>query len=260
MPVPSTHRTSGNGDGLSEQELARYSAQLAVPAVGREGQLKLKRARVLVVGAGGLGSAAAFYLAAAGVGRLGLVDHDQVEWSNLQRQILYATGDVGRKKVEAAAERILALNPSVEVNPICAALTRENAAELVRRYDIVVDATDHFASRYLINDACVFLGKPMVHGAVYHFEGQATVFPAQGRPCYRCLYPAPPQSGATTGGAVLGAVAGLIGVIQATETIKLILGAGSSLAGRLLLYDGLAMRFSQLIISRDPGCISCGDR
>jgi len=249
--------------GLSQQEILRYSRHLIMPEVALEGQLKLKQARVLVVGAGGLGSPLALYLAAAGVGRLGLVDYDVVDLTNLQRQILYATPEVGRKKLEVAIQRLRALNPEIQVDGFETALTSENALEILRDYDIVVDGTDNFPTRYLVNDACVLLGKPNVYGSIFRFEGQATVFAMPGGPCYRCLYPEPPPPGLVPScaeGGVLGILPGLIGLIQATETVKLILGTGRPLVGRLLLYDALAMRFRELKLRRDPNCPVCGDR
>ncbi|MDW8129191.1 MAG: molybdopterin-synthase adenylyltransferase MoeB [Bryobacterales bacterium] len=248
---------------MSREEILRYSRHLIMPEVALEGQLKLRQASVLLVGAGGLGSPLALYLAAAGVGRIGLVDPDAVDLTNLQRQILYGTPDVGRKKLEAAAERLQALNPGVRLERYETALTSENALEILRDYDIVVDGTDNFPTRYLVNDACVLLGKPNVYGSIFRFEGQATVFAMPGGPCYRCLYPEPPPPGLVPScaeGGVLGILPGLIGVIQATETIKLILGAGRPLVGRLLLYDALNMTFRELKIRRNPECPVCGDR
>ncbi len=249
--------------GLSNQEILRYSRHLIMPEVGLEGQLKLKQARVLLVGAGGLGSPLALYLAAAGVGRIGLVDYDLVDLSNLQRQILYGTQDLGRKKLDSALERILALNPTITVDRHDTALSSENAPAILAGYDVVVDGTDNFPTRYLVNDACVLLGKPNVYGSIFRFEGQVTVFGAPGGPCYRCLYPEPPPPGLVPScaeGGVLGILPGLIGVIQATETVKLILGIGRPLVGRLLLYDALAMRFRELRLRRNPDCPVCGDR
>lgn len=249
--------------GLSQEEILRYSRHLIMPEVALEGQLKLRQARVLVVGAGGLGSPLALYLAAAGVGRLGLVDYDAVDATNLQRQVLYTTADVGRKKLEVAAERIRALNPGVRVDCHDVALTSENALEILRDYDIVVDGTDNFPTRYLVNDACVLLGKPNVYGSIFRFEGQVSIFATPGGPCYRCLYPEPPPPGLVPScaeGGVLGILPGVIGVIQATEAIKLILGIGRPLVGRLLLYDALNMSFRELKLRRDPDCPVCGDR
>jgi len=263
--VPSVAGGAGLGEAtatLSQEEILRYSRQLIMPEVALEGQLKLKQARVLVVGAGGLGSPLALYLAAAGVGRIGLVDYDVVDLTNLHRQILYSTPDVGRKKLDAAVERIQALNPDIRVERYDAALTSENALEILRDYDIVADGTDNFPTRYLVNDACVLLGKPNVYGSIFRFEGQATVLAAPGGPCYRCLYPEPPPPGLVPScaeGGVLGVLPGLIGVIQATETIKLILGVGQPLVGRLLVYDALQMRLRELKLRRDPQCPVCGD-
>jgi adenylyltransferase/sulfurtransferase len=233
-----------------------------MPEVGMEGQLKLKRARVLCVGAGGLGSPVAMYLAAAGVGPLGIVDFDIVDFTNLQRQILHGTEDVGRKKLDSAAETIAAINPNVEIRKFETRLTSRNALEIMRDFDIVVDGTDNFATRYLVNDACVLLGKPNVYGSIFRFEGQASVFATKDGPCYRCLYPEPPPPGVVPScaeGGVLGILPGLVGVIQATETIKLILGTGDSLVGRLLLVDALAMRFRELKLKKNRECPVCGE-
>jgi len=248
--------------GLSQEEILRYSRHLIMPEVAMEGQLKLKQASVLLVGAGGLGSPLALYLAAAGVGRLGLVDYDVVDLTNLQRQVLHSTRDVGRKKLDSAVEKIHALNPTIRVDRYDTALTSANALEILRDYDIVVDGTDNFPTRYLVNDACVLLGKPNVYGSIFRFEGQATVFAMPGGPCYRCLYPEPPPPGLVPScaeGGVLGILPGLVGLIQATETVKLILGIGQPLVGRLLLYDALAMRFRELKLRRNPDCPVCGD-
>ncbi|HSW51429.1 MAG TPA: molybdopterin-synthase adenylyltransferase MoeB [Bryobacteraceae bacterium] len=250
------------GGQLTNEEILRYSRHLIIPDVGVEGQLKLKRAKVLLVGAGGLGSPLGLYLAAAGVGRIGIVDFDVVEASNLQRQIIHATSDIGRKKLDSAAEAIGDLNPGVRVDRYETALSSHNALEILGDYDVVVDGTDNFPARYLVNDACVLLGKPNVYGSVYRFEGQATVFACPGGPCYRCLHPEPPPPGAVPScaeGGVLGVLPGLIGMVQATETVKLILGAGASLVGRLLLYDALAMRFREVTLRRDAGCPVCGE-
>ena len=248
--------------GLSNAEVLRYSRHLLLPEVGTEGQLNLKQARVLCVGAGGLGSPLALYLAAAGIGTLGIVDFDIVDLTNLQRQILHGTDDVGRKKLDSAADTIAAINPNVELRKFETRLTRANAMEIIRDFDIVADGTDNFATRYLINDACVLSGKPNVYGSVFRFEGQASVFAAKDGPCYRCLYPEPPPPGLVPScaeGGVLGILPGLIGVIQATETIKLILGAGSPLIGRLLLVDALDMRFRELRVRKNPDCPVCGN-
>ncbi|HEU5352098.1 MAG TPA: molybdopterin-synthase adenylyltransferase MoeB [Terracidiphilus sp.] len=248
---------------LSTDELARYSRHLILPEVGMEGQQRLKAARVLCVGTGGLGSPLAFYLAAAGVGTLGLVDFDVVDASNLQRQILHSTKDVGRRKLDSAEEKLTALNPTVHVVKHETMLASANALEILKDYDIVADGTDNFPTRYLVNDACVLLGKPNVYGSIFRFEGQASVFATQGGPCYRCLYPEPPPPGLVPScaeGGVLGILPGLVGVIQAAEVIKLILGKGETLAGRLLLVDALGMRFRELKLKRNPECPVCGDQ
>jgi adenylyltransferase/sulfurtransferase len=249
--------------GFTEAQIQRYSRQIILPHMGGKGQRRLLGSKVLIVGAGGLGSPAALYLAAAGVGRLGIVDFDAVELSNLHRQILHRTLDVGRPKTESARDALHALNPDIELRLHQEQLTSENALEILGPYDVVVEGSDNFATKYLVNDACVFLGKPMVLGAVYQLEGQASVFlPGQG-PCYRCIFPEPPPPGAVPScqeAGVLGAVPGLIGCIQATETIKLLLGTGETLAGRLLVYDALSMRFMELAIERDPECPTCGDQ
>jgi adenylyltransferase/sulfurtransferase len=246
---------------LSREELQRYSRHLIMPEVGLDGQKKLKAARVLCVGAGGLGSPLALYLAAAGVGTLGLVDFDVVDSSNLQRQILHGTKDVGRPKLESAAERLRDVNPNVKIVPHQVRLSSDNALDLFRHYDVIADGTDNFPTRYLVNDACVLLGKPNVYASIYRFEGQASVFWAAKGPCYRCLYQEPPPPGLVPScaeGGVLGILPGLLGVIQATETIKLILGAGKSLVGRLLLVDALGMTFRQLKVRKNPDCVVCG--
>jgi molybdopterin/thiamine biosynthesis adenylyltransferase/rhodanese-related sulfurtransferase len=247
---------------LSKEEVRRYSRHLIMPEVGMEGQLKLKRARVLTIGTGGLGAPLGLYLAAAGVGHLGLVDFDVVDDSNLQRQVTFTTADVGKPKSEAAKARLSALNPAIEIVSYETRLTSDNALELFRDYDIIVDGTDNFPTRFLVNDACILLGKPNVYGSIFRFEGQATVFGHPGGPCYRCLYPEPPPPGLVPScaeGGVLGVLPGIIGSIQAMETIKLILGAGDSLVGRLLLFDALAMRFRELKLKRNPECPMCGD-
>ncbi len=247
---------------LSREEIQRYSRHLIMPEVGMEGQLKLKKARVLTIGTGGLGAPLGLYLAAAGVGHLGLVDFDVVDNSNLQRQVTFTTQDVGKPKSAAAKARLSALNPSIEITAYETRLTSENALELFRDYDIVVDGTDNFPTRFLVNDACVLLGKPNVYGSIFRFEGQATVFGYPGGPCYRCLYPEPPPPGLVPScaeGGVLGVLPGIVGSIQAMETIKLILGAGDPLVGRLLLFDALAMRFRELKLKRNPECSMCGD-
>ena len=247
---------------LSRDEMIRYSRHLILPEVGAEGQHKLKRAAVLVVGVGGLGAPAALYLAAAGVGRLGLVDFDVVDVSNLQRQVIFGTRDAGLAKSAAACERLHDLNPEIELTAHDTRLTSENAIEILGAYDVVVDGSDNFAAKYLVNDACVLLKKPDVYGSVLRFEGQASVFGASGGPCYRCLFPDPPPRGSVPDCAdagVLGVLPGIVGSIQAAETLKLILGTGDSLAGRLLLFDALAMRMREVKISRNPDCPVCGD-
>jgi adenylyltransferase/sulfurtransferase len=246
---------------LTRDELSRYARHLILPEVGVEGQQKLKAARVLCVGAGGLGSPLALYLAAAGVGTLGLVDFDVVDASNLQRQILHSTRDVGRKKLDSAEEKLAALNPAVHVVKHETMLSSANALEILKDYDVVADGTDNFPTRYLVNDACVLLGKPNVYGSVFRFEGQASVFATRQGPCYRCLYPEPPPPGTVPScaeGGVLGILPGLVGIIQATEVIKLILGKGDPLVGRLLLVDALSMRFRELKLKKNPECPVCG--
>ncbi len=248
---------------LSQQEVQRYSRHLIMPEVGMEGQRRLKKAGVLCIGAGGLGSPLSLYLAAAGIGRLGLVDFDVVDFSNLQRQLLHHTPDVGRPKLDSAREKLSAINPEVMIETHETRLTSENALELFARYDVIADGTDNFPTRYLVNDACVLSGKPNVYGSIFRFEGQASVFATPGGPCYRCLYPEPPPPGLVPScaeGGVLGVLPGLVGVIQATEVVKLILGRGETLAGRLLLFDALAMRFRELKLRRDPDCPVCGDQ
>jgi adenylyltransferase/sulfurtransferase len=247
---------------LTADELSRYSRHLILPEVGVEGQRKLKAARVLCVGTGGLGSPLALYLAAAGVGTLGLVDFDVVDASNLQRQIIHSTADIGRKKLDSAEEKLKALNPALNVVKHDTLLSSANALDILKDYDVVADGTDNFPTRYLVNDACVLLGKPNAYGSIFRFEGQASVFGAKDGPCYRCLYPEPPPPGLVPScaeGGVLGILPGLIGVIQATETIKLILGIGEPLIGRLLLVDALNMRFRQLKLRKNPECPVCGD-
>jgi adenylyltransferase/sulfurtransferase len=246
---------------LSAAEQLRYGRHLVLPEVGLAGQLRLKAGSVLLIGAGGLGAPAALYLAAAGVGRLGLVDDDRVDASNLQRQVLYGTGDVGRLKVEAAAERLRQTNPEIAIEPHACRFTAANALDLVRRYDVIVDGADNFPTRYLVNDACVLAGRPNVHGSIARFTGQAAIYGAPGGPCYRCLYPEPPPPGAVPScaeGGVLGVLPGLVGTLQAAEALKLLLGLGESLAGRLLLVDALAMRWRELRVPRDPACPLCG--
>ena len=247
---------------LSNDEILRYSRHLIMPEVGMEGQQRLKAAKVLCVGAGGLGSPLALYLAAAGVGTLGLVDFDVVDTTNLQRQIIHTTADVGRKKLDSAAEKLKAINPFLEVRTFETRLTSDNALELTRQFDMVVDGTDNFPTRYLVNDACVLTGKPNVYGSIFRFEGQVSVFATRQGPCYRCLYPEPPPPGLVPScaeGGVLGILPGLVGVMQATEAVKLILGRGEPLVGRLLLVDALGMRFRELKLRKDPGCPACGE-
>ncbi len=264
--VPSVAGGSGaavrEAPELTRDEVQRYSRHLIMPEVGVEGQRKLKAARVLCIGAGGLGAPASMYLAAAGVGTLGLVDFDVVDSSNLQRQIIYGTPDVGRPKLVAARERLTAMNAGVNVVLHETTLTSKNALDVLKDYDVILDGTDNFQTRYLVNDACVLLGKPNAYGSIFRFDGQASVFAVKGGPCYRCLYPEPPPPGLVPScaeGGVLGVLPGVIGVIQATEAIKLILGTGQPLVGRLLLYDALQMRFRELKLRRDTECPICGD-
>ena len=247
---------------LNKDEILRYSRHLILSEVGMEGQKKLKAAKVLMVGAGGLGAPLGLYLAASGVGRIGVVDFDVVDYTNLQRQVIHGTKDVGRKKLDSAADSMLDINPYMQVDKFDAAITSENALEIMKDYDMVVDGTDNFPTRYLINDACVLLKKPNVYGSIFRFEGQATIFAYPGGPCYRCLYPEPPPPGLVPScaeGGVLGILPGIIGLVQATEAVKLILGAGEPLIGRLMLYDALAMRFRELKLRRNPECPVCGD-
>ena len=247
---------------LTKDEILRYSRHLIMPEVGMEGQLKLKNAKVVMIGTGGLGAPLGLYLAAAGIGRIGLVDFDVVDFTNLQRQVIHGTKDVGKKKLDSAAETMLDINPYLQIDRYETALTSENALEILRPYDIVVDGTDNFPTRYLVNDACVLLGKPNVYGSIFRFEGQATVFAYPGGPCYRCLYSEPPPPGLVPScaeGGVLGILPGTIGLIQATEVVKLILGIGEPLVGRLLLYDALGMRFRELKLRRNAECPVCGD-
>ena len=246
---------------LTPDELQRYHRHLILPNIGEDGQRRLKAARVLLIGAGGLGSPAALYLAAAGVGHLGVIDADVVELSNLQRQVLHGTRDIGRPKVASAMDRMRGINPHVDVAALHARLSSANALEILRSYDIIVDGSDNFPTRYLVNDACVLLGKPNVHGSISRFDGQAAVFAATGAPCYRCLFPEPPPPGSVPScaeGGVFGVLPGLVGVIQATEAIKLITGAGEPLIGRLLLIDALRMRFRTIELASDPQCRACG--
>jgi adenylyltransferase/sulfurtransferase len=246
---------------LSNEEILRYSRHLIMPEVTLEGQKKLKAARVLCVGAGGLGSPLALYLAAAGVGALGLVDFDVVDYTNLQRQVLHYTSDVGRMKLDSAIDKLTAINPLVEIKRFDTYLNSQNALEIFSGFDIIADGTDNFATRYLVNDACVLSGKPNVYASIFRFEGQASIFATEAGPCYRCLYPEPPPPGLVPScaeGGVLGVLPGLLGVIQATEVIKLILGVGEPLIGRLVLVDALAMRFRELRVRKNPECPVCG--
>src|SRR5213078_3451658 len=246
---------------LNNDEILRYSRHLIMPEVGMEGQLKLKAAKVLCIGAGGLGSPMALYLGAAGVGTLGIVDFDVVDYTNLQRQIIHTTADVGRKKLESAADKLKAINPLINLRTFDTRLSSDNALELFRDFDIIADGTDNFPTRYLVNDACVITGKPNVYGSIFRFEGQASIFAYPGGPCYRCLYPEPPPPGLVPScaeGGVLGILPGTIGLIQATEAVKLILGVGEPLIGRLLLYDALALRFRELKLRKNPECPVCG--
>jgi sulfur-carrier protein adenylyltransferase/sulfurtransferase len=247
---------------LSNEEVARYSRHLLLPEVGMEGQLKLKKASIVLIGAGGLGAPLGLYLAAAGIGRIGIVDFDEVDVSNLQRQIIHGTSDLGRKKLDSAADKMQDINPHLKIDKYDVPLNSENALEILRDYDIVIDGTDNFPTRYLVNDACVLLKKPNVYGSIFRFEGQATVFAYEDGPCYRCLYPEPPPPGLVPScaeGGVLGILPGMIGIVQATEAVKIILGQGTTLKNRLLLYDALGMRFRELKLKRDPACPVCGD-
>ncbi len=246
---------------LSNDEILRYSRHLIMPEVGMEGQLKLKASKVLCIGAGGLGSPLALYLGAAGVGTIGIVDFDVVDYTNLQRQIIHGTADVGRKKLDSAEEKLKSINPNVNVVRFDTRLSSANALEIFRDFDIIIDGTDNFPTRYLVNDACVLTGKPNVYGSIFRFEGQVSVFGMDDGPCYRCLYPEPPPPGLVPScaeGGVLGILPGLVGVMQATEAIKLILGTGEPLVGRLLLVDALAMRFRELKLRKNPDCPACG--
>jgi len=262
MSNPATNVSIAPDAQLSKQEVLRYSRHLIMPEVGMDGQLKLKKAKVLLIGAGGLGAPLGLYLAAAGVGRLGLVDFDVVDFTNLQRQVTFGTSDVGTPKLAAARARLADLNPDIQIDTHETKLTSENALEIFRDYDIIVDGTDNFPTRYLVNDACVLLGKPNVYGSIFRFEGQATVFVWNGGPCYRCLYPEPPPPGLVPScaeGGVLGVLPGIIGAIQANETVKLILGRGTPLVGRLLLFDALNMKFRELKLRKNPDCPACGE-
>ena len=246
---------------LSHGEVKRYNRHVIMPEVGMEGQQKLKASSVLCIGAGGLGSPAALYLAAAGVGRLGIVDFDVVDFSNLQRQVMHGTPDVGRPKLQSAKDRLSALNPEIEIVTHETMLSSKNALELFKDYDVILDGTDNFPTRYLVNDACVLLGKPNAYGSIFRFEGQASVFATKDGPCYRCLYPEPPPPGLVPScaeGGVLGVLPGVVGTIQATEAIKVLLGIGEPLIGRLLVYDALRMRFRELKLKKDPECPVCG--
>jgi sulfur-carrier protein adenylyltransferase/sulfurtransferase len=246
---------------LSNEEILRYSRHLIMPEVGMEGQLKLKASKVLLIGTGGLGAPLGLYLTAAGVGKIGLVDFDVVDFTNLQRQVTFGTSDVGKPKTEAARERLTNLNPDVEIVTYETRLTSENALELFKDYDVIVDGTDNFPTRYLVNDACILLGKPNVYGSIFRFEGQVTVFGMPDGPCYRCLYPEPPPPGLVPScaeGGVLGVLPGIVGSLQAMETIKLLLGAGESLKGRLLLFDAMALKFRELKLRKNANCPMCG--
>jgi len=252
---------AASANDLTADEIKRYSRHLIMPEVGIEGQRKLKAGSVLCIGAGGLGSPAAMYLAAAGVGRIGIIDFDVVDFSNLQRQLLHSTADVGRSKLASAKDKLHGLNPHIQIDTYETTVTSDNALELFRPYDVILDGTDNFPTRYLVNDACVLTGKPNAYGSIFRFEGQASVFATKGGPCYRCLYPEPPPPGLVPScaeGGVLGVLPGIIGVIQATESIKLILGIGEPLIGRFLIYDALKMRFRELKLRKDPECPVCG--
>ena len=247
---------------LTNDEIGRYSRHLILPEVGMEGQIKLKDAKVLLVGTGGLGAPMALYLAAAGVGTIGLVDFDVVDVSNLQRQVIHGSKDVGKKKIDSAAESMLDINPNLKIVKHEVALTSENALEIVKQYDLVADGTDNFPTRYLVNDACVLTGKPNVYGSIFRFEGQASVFWAARGACYRCLYPEPPPPGLVPScaeGGVLGVLPGIVGALQANETIKLIIGGGEPLINRLLLFDAWKLRFRELKLRKDPECPICGE-
>lgn len=261
--VPSIAGGSGEDlPELSNEEIMRYSRHLILPEVGLEGQRRLKGAKVLMVGTGGLGAPLGLYLAAAGIGKIGIVDFDVVDETNLQRQVIHGTKDVGRPKIDSAAETMMDINPYLEIAKYETALTSANALDIIKDYDVVVDGTDNFPTRYLVNDACVLLGKPNAYGSIFRFEGQSTVFHYQDGPCYRCLYPEPPPPGLVPScaeGGVLGILPAVIGSIQATETVKIILGKGETLSGRLVLYDALNMKFRDLKLRRNPDCPVCGD-
>ena len=246
---------------LTNEEILRYSRHLIMPEVGMDGQLKLKGAKVLLIGTGGLGAPLGLYLTAAGVGKIGLVDFDVVDFTNLQRQVTFGSSDVGKPKTEAAKARLTNLNPDVQITTYETKLTSENALEIFKDYDVIVDGTDNFPTRYLVNDACILLGKPNVYGSIFRFEGQCTVFGMPDGPCYRCLYPEPPPPGLVPScaeGGVLGVLPGIIGSLQAMETIKLLIGRGESLVGRLLLFDALALKFRELKLRKNPHCPMCG--
>jgi molybdopterin/thiamine biosynthesis adenylyltransferase/rhodanese-related sulfurtransferase len=262
QPITSQPNTADKATTLTNEEILRYSRHLIMPEVGMEGQLKLKNAKVLLIGTGGLGAPLGLYLAAAGVGHLGLVDFDVVDFTNLQRQVTFGSDDVGKPKTAAAQARLSNLNPDIEIETFETKLTSENALELFKDFDIIVDGTDNFPTRYLVNDACILLGKPNVYGSIFRFEGQVTVFGMPEGPCYRCLYPEPPPPGLVPScaeGGVLGVLPGIVGSIQAMETIKLILGTGESLKGRLLLFDALAMKFRELKLRKNHNCPMCGE-
>jgi adenylyltransferase/sulfurtransferase len=262
QPITSQPSPTGNATTLSNEEILRYSRHLIMPEVGMEGQLKLKNSKVLLIGTGGLGAPLGLYLAAAGVGHLGLVDFDVVDFTNLQRQVTFGSDDVGKPKTAAAQARLANLNPDIQIETFEIKLTSENALELFKNFDIIVDGTDNFPTRYLVNDACILLGKPNVYGSIFRFEGQVTVFGMPDGPCYRCLYPEPPPPGLVPScaeGGVLGVLPGIVGSIQAMETIKLILATGESLKGRLLLFDALAMKFRELKLRKNHSCPMCGD-
>jgi sulfur-carrier protein adenylyltransferase/sulfurtransferase len=259
--IPETPAKANPAVTLSKEEVMRYSRHLIMPEVGMDGQLKLKQAKVLCIGTGGLGAPLGLYLAAAGVGRIGLVDFDVVDSTNLQRQVLFGTSDVGRPKITAAADRLHNLNPDIQIDTFETHLSSDNALDIMKDYDIVVDGTDNFPTRYLVNDACVMLGKPNVYGSIFRFEGQITIFGYPDGSCYRCLYPEPPPPGLVPScaeGGVLGVLPGIVGTIQAAETLKLIIGKGDPLVGRLLLFDALAMKFRELKLRKNPDCPVCG--
>ncbi|MBW8870437.1 MAG: molybdopterin-synthase adenylyltransferase MoeB, partial [Acidobacteriales bacterium] len=259
--MPTLTQTQPTTVTLNNDEILRYSRHLIMPEVGMEGQLKLKAAKVLCIGAGGLGSPLALYLGAAGIGTLGIVDFDVVDYTNLQRQIIHTTADVGRPKLDSAADKLKAMNPFLNIRTFNTRLSSDNALDLFKEFDIIADGTDNFPTRYLVNDACVLTRKPNVYGSIFRFEGQASVFATEAGPCYRCLYPEPPPPGLVPScaeGGVLGILPGLVGIIQATEAIKLILGNGDPLIGPLLLVDALAMKFRELKLRKNPDCHACG--